>query len=157
MIKTKHRRPTAQCRRTTRRAAANRLNRGAAVANENAVPYLSIIVDVLEPIKTVERLLRRYGNTGHADIAAKTLQHISSGVDLGVLVTLDWWGGSGSIADVHLSREPWNQGRATEEMDAESRDRETMRSALVRIHSAMEAAGVECARAAFWASHFNQS
>ena len=109
---------------------------------------------ILTCILRIERLLRTYGVETQANLASRTAERIAAGEGLDVLSTLDWWGGAGSIADVHLSRKPWDLGRPAEELDRERRDNSALRKALIEVHARMEKAGVHYDRAASWAAVF---
>lgn len=111
---------------------------------------------ILTHILRIERLLRAYGLETQANLASRTAERIAAGEGLDVLSTLDWWGGAGSIADVHLSREPWDPGRPAEELDRERSDRSALRKALIEVHAGMEKAGVLHDRAASWAAAFQK-
>jgi hypothetical protein len=81
-----------------------------------------------------ERLLRKYGHNWHANRLAECRQRIVSEGSSAFqhIATIEWWGGSGSIADVYLI------GSGT--MPSEEKpDNRKLRSALIDIYNLMVA------------------
>lgn len=63
---------------------------------------------------------------------------------------LDWWGGSGSIADVHLHRV------GEKPSDEQQQDDRNLRSALINIYEEMKNTGFTDERAESWIYIFRE-
>ena len=104
-------------------------------------------------LSTIEQLLRKYENYSHADYIANCRDQLlrDGSIAYRHFATLEWWGGSGSVADVHLH----HQG--TQHTDAEKTDNRAFRSALIDLYDLMIANGVKMERrATFWADAFRE-
>jgi hypothetical protein len=88
-----------------------------------------------DPLAEIEQLLRKYGHIWHANyVAEHAAQLLRQGpVAYRDFATLEWWGGSGSVADMYLGNE---------------QDDRRLRNALISVHDCMKASGVMVDRAA---------
>lgn len=103
-------------------------------------------------ILETERLLRKYGYTQQAGFVREFFERINRDDSQAYqsIANLEWWGGSGSIADVHLYRE------GMQPSDAQNQDNRNFRAALLVIHEEMRNAGISMARADSWAEVFRE-
>jgi hypothetical protein len=103
-------------------------------------------------LSIIEQLLRKYGNRSRADIVADSLEELSidGPSSYRVFATLDWWGGSGSIADVHL------MPQREQPSDEQKLDNQLLRSSLLDLYNLMLIHGVEMKEAARWAEVFQE-
>lgn len=108
--------------------------------------------EILSRLDVIETLLRKYGNDVHAERVAMSRKKLAEegASAYSTFADLEWWGGSGSIADVSLH----SPGRKFSE--EEKNDNRLFWYALIDVQTAMEANGVRMGRAESWAQVFRK-
>lgn len=108
------------------------------------------MTDTSSAFVEAEALLRKYGFAAQADVVRKGLAAVQADGAAGYrqLATAEWWGESGSIADVYLYREGESFTVGQEQ------DNRKLRAALTAIYAAMRKAGVAAERPASWTAVF---
>lgn len=109
------------------------------------------VMRILEDLQTIEKLCRKYGRDDRANDVEQQSALFEKDRKLfwSKFVSLTWWGGSGSMADMELYAEDGSIA------DGErKKDNRSYRSTLISIYEQMVGAGHEYAQAKSWIDTF---
>jgi len=106
---------------------------------------------ILEDLAVMEQLFRKYDLIGIANLMVKYAKIYQDDRSLfwSKVNSIDWWGGSGSIADINLYRD--DMVISNGERKADNRK---LRAALISIYREMSNTGYQNERAKSWVEIF---
>jgi hypothetical protein len=109
----------------------------------------TVTAELLNNLMQLETLLRKYHHDGQANVVADIIASIQHGEpDYKRLAGVDFWGGSGSVADVNLI--PGTKS------DDDKRDIRAFRQAIVNLADEMDKLGIGHARSRDIAATFRE-
>ena len=108
--------------------------------------------DIDSALRAIEDLFGKYEFTWHAEHVAQCRERLirEGAAAYQHLATLEWWGGSGSIADISLCRP------GQKSTDESIEDNRALCLALIAVSEAMEVNGMKMDRARRWADVFRK-